>query len=61
MTTIAPDADRLRELDAGTRRAWNAYRDKLSELTARNTSAPSRRAGESSKPSFAGSSAGVSR
>lgn len=33
MTTIARDADRLRELDAGTRRAWNAYREKLSELT----------------------------
>ncbi len=33
MTTIARDADRLRELDAGTRRAWNAYREKLSELS----------------------------
>jgi hypothetical protein len=33
VTTIARDADRLRELDAGTRRAWNAYREKLSELT----------------------------
>lgn len=33
MTTIARNADRLRELDAGTRRAWSAYRDKLSELT----------------------------
>jgi hypothetical protein len=32
VTTIARDADRLRELDAGTRRAWNAYREKLSEL-----------------------------
>jgi hypothetical protein len=33
VTTIARDADRLRELDAGTRRAWNAYREKLSELS----------------------------
>jgi hypothetical protein len=32
VTTIARDAERLRELDAGTRRAWNAYREKLSEL-----------------------------
>ena len=33
MTTIARDADRLRELDAGMRRAWDAYRKKLSGLT----------------------------
>jgi hypothetical protein len=33
VTTIARDADRLRELDAGTRRAWNAYREKLSALS----------------------------
>jgi hypothetical protein len=33
VTTIARNADRLRELDAGTRRAWSAYREKLSELT----------------------------
>jgi hypothetical protein len=33
VSTIARDADRLRELDAGTRRAWNAYREKLSGLT----------------------------
>ena len=33
MTTIARDADRLRELDAKTRRAWNAYREKLVGLT----------------------------
>jgi hypothetical protein len=32
VTTIARDADRLRELDAGTRRAWNAYRGQLSGL-----------------------------
>jgi hypothetical protein len=32
VTTIARDADRLRELDAGTRRAWNAYREHLSGL-----------------------------
>ncbi len=31
MTTIA--RDKLRELDAGTRRAWEAYREKLSELS----------------------------
>jgi hypothetical protein len=33
VSTIARDADRLRELDAGTRRAWNAYREKLSALS----------------------------
>ncbi|MGI8572840.1 MAG: hypothetical protein ACR2L9_09510 [Solirubrobacteraceae bacterium] len=34
MTTIAArNADRLRELDAGTRRAWSVYREKLSDLT----------------------------
>ena len=33
MTTIAYDADRLRELDAGTQEAWNAYRESLRDLT----------------------------
>lgn len=33
MSTIARDADRFRELDAGTRLAWNAYRDKLTGLS----------------------------
>lgn len=33
MTAIAHDADKLRELDAGTRRAWRAYTERLRELT----------------------------
>ncbi len=33
MTTIAPDSDRLRELDDDTRRAWNAYSEGLRDLT----------------------------
>jgi len=33
VTTIAHDADKLRELDADTRRAWSAYRDRLRELS----------------------------
>ena len=33
MTTIAHDADKLRELDADTRRAWSAYSDRLRELS----------------------------
>jgi hypothetical protein len=33
VTTIARDADSLRELEAGTRRAWHAYREKLSGLS----------------------------
>jgi hypothetical protein len=32
VTTIAFDADRLRELDAGTQEAWNAYRERLRDL-----------------------------
>jgi hypothetical protein len=32
VTTIAFDADRLRELDAGTQEAWNAYRETLRDL-----------------------------
>lgn len=33
MTTIAADNDKLRELDADTRRAWDAYTERLRELT----------------------------
>ncbi len=33
MTTIAHDADKLRELDADTRRAWSAYNERLRELS----------------------------
>lgn len=32
MTTIAADADKLRELDEDTRRAWAGYRDRTHEL-----------------------------
>ncbi|HET9720420.1 MAG TPA: hypothetical protein VFP55_10110 [Solirubrobacteraceae bacterium] len=32
MTTIASDPDKLRELDAEERRAWNAYRDRTQSL-----------------------------
>ena len=32
MTTIAFDADRLRELDLGMQQAWSAYRDSLRDL-----------------------------
>ena len=33
MTTIAPDAEKLRELDEDTRRAWNTYSEQLRELS----------------------------
>ena len=33
MTAIAPDSDKLRELDHDTRRAWNAYSERLRELS----------------------------
>jgi hypothetical protein len=33
VTTIAHDADKLRELDADTRRAWSAYSDRLRDLS----------------------------
>ena len=33
MTAIAPDADRLREIEADTRQAWNVYNDRLRDLT----------------------------
>ena len=32
MTTTAPDLDKLRELDEGTRRAWTAYSERLRDL-----------------------------
>ena len=33
MTALAPDTEELRELDAGTRRAWREYSERLRELT----------------------------
>ena len=33
VTTIAPDTEKLRELDDETRRAWNEYYDNVQELT----------------------------
>ncbi len=33
MSAFATDTEKLRELDAGTRRAWAAYSDGLRELT----------------------------
>jgi hypothetical protein len=33
VTTIALDADRFRELEAGTQEAWNTYRDSLRDVT----------------------------
>jgi hypothetical protein len=33
VTTIAPDTEKLRELDDETRRAWNEYYDSVQELT----------------------------
>lgn len=33
MTTIAPNSDKLRELDADTRAAWGAYSERLRALT----------------------------
>ncbi len=32
MTTTAPDLQKLRELDDGTRRAWMAYNERLRDL-----------------------------
>jgi len=34
MTTIAVDAEKLRQLDEGTRQAWTAYSDRLRDLSA---------------------------
>ncbi|HWE58128.1 MAG TPA: hypothetical protein VG228_00405 [Solirubrobacteraceae bacterium] len=33
MTTIAPDTEKLRELDEDERRAWNEYYDNIQDLT----------------------------
>jgi hypothetical protein len=33
VTAIAPDSDKLRELDADTRAAWGAYSERLRALT----------------------------
>ncbi len=33
MTTIAADDDKLRELDADTRRAWGDYSERVRDLT----------------------------
>ena len=33
METIAPDTEKLRELDDDTRRAWNDYYDTVQDLT----------------------------
>jgi hypothetical protein len=32
VTTTAPDLDKLRELDEGTRRAWMTYNERLRDL-----------------------------
>ena len=32
MTATAPDLDKLRELDEGTRRAWTAYTERVRDL-----------------------------
>ena len=32
MTTTAPDLEKLRELDDGTRRAWTEYTERLRDL-----------------------------
>jgi hypothetical protein len=32
VTTTAPDLEKLRELDDGTRRAWTAYTERLRDL-----------------------------
>jgi hypothetical protein len=33
VTAIAPDSDKLRQLDADTRRAWSAYSERVRELS----------------------------
>jgi hypothetical protein len=33
VTAVAPDSDKLRELEDDTRRAWTAYSDRLRELS----------------------------
>ena len=33
LTSVAPESEQLRELDAGTRQAWSIYNERLRELT----------------------------
>jgi hypothetical protein len=33
LTSVAPETQQLRELEAGTRHAWTAYRERLRELS----------------------------
>jgi hypothetical protein len=33
LTSVAPESEHLRELDAGTRQAWSSYCERLRELT----------------------------
>ncbi len=33
MTAVAPDIERLRELDEDTRQAWSTYSDRVRDLT----------------------------
>ena len=33
LTSVAPETEQLRELDADTRQAWSAYSERLRELT----------------------------
>jgi hypothetical protein len=33
MTAVAPDIERLRELDDDTRQAWSVYNERLRDLT----------------------------
>lgn len=33
MTAIAPDSEQFRQLDDDTRRAWNAYNERVRELS----------------------------
>jgi hypothetical protein len=33
LTSVAPETEQLRELEAGTRQAWSTYSERLRELT----------------------------
>jgi hypothetical protein len=33
LTSVAPETEQLRELEAGTRQAWSAYIERLRQLT----------------------------
>jgi hypothetical protein len=33
VTTLAPQTEKLREIDEGTRQAWSTYRERLRELS----------------------------